>query len=238
MRMAALRALIARLLYPAGTVCIACGALHVDDVRRGLCSACAEKLQVLQPPFCSGCGEAGWATLCPSCAARPSDALDGRISAYAYSDTVRALVQALKYGSVLTATVALADGMEAVMPQEWVDAMVPVPLHRTREKQRGYNQAERLSAALSARVGVPVLDAIARDRSTKTQTRLDRERRAENVRGAFSVCAPVAGLTLLLVDDVLTTGATALACAQALKEAGAARVLLLTAARANQEDSV
>lgn len=231
MRMAALGDLIGRLLYPPQAVCIACGRMRVDVPRYGLCAECAGQLQLPEPPFCPRCGRPGWAIECPDCLTEPLYALDGRRSAYPYAQTAQRLVSALKYQSVAMAAEALADGMAAIAPAG-MDMIVPVPLHSRRRRHRGYNQAEVLGRALACRMGLPVVDAVVRNRSTRTQTELSRTERAQNVSGAFSPLLDVAGRSILLVDDVLTTGATAEACAAALKEGGAKRVLLLTAARA------
>ncbi|MCL1963979.1 MAG: ComF family protein [Firmicutes bacterium] len=222
---------IARLLYPDNAVCVACGALRVDDPARHLCRACAEKLIPLEPPFCPRCGAPGWAMMCQACWAFPPDDLDGRVSAYHYEGTARLLVRALKYTNVEPAAKALAMGMKTVLPPERYDALVPVPLYWRRERQRGFNQARILCQALSPAIGLPLLDALDRVRPTKTQTRLTHEERSENVKGAFVVRAAVKGQSLILVDDVMSTGATAVTCASALKKAGAASVLLLAAAR-------
>jgi ComF family protein len=111
---------------------------------------------------------------------------------------------------------------------EGADAVVPVPLDPARLRRRGFNQARLLAEGL----GPPVLDALARTRPTPPQTGLPAARRHANVRDAFAVCRPVAGLTLVLIDDVATTGATLHACARALRAAGAREIRALTAARA------
>ena len=227
---------IARLLYPENAVCIACGALRVEDTARHLCSECADALIPLSPPFCPRCGASGWAMECPDCTARPQDALDQRISAYAYRDTAFLLIRALKYTNVECAAEALAPGIAAALPPDAYDALVPVPLHKRRKTQRGFNQAYALCEALSKHTNLPVLDALTRNKPTKTQTRLSREGRLTNVRGAFSINAEITGRSLLLVDDVLTTGATALACAETLKAAGAVSVTLATAARVSEQE--
>lgn len=232
MRMASVGHLIRDLLYPPNAGCIACGRLRVDEQRWGLCRDCAQTLAVLVPPFCPRCGKPGWMLTCPECAILPPDALDGMRSAYDYEGTAGALARALKYRSIAPAAQALADGMASMLPDGEVDALVPVPLHKSRQRRRGYNQSDILCDALSARIGVPVLHALRRARATRTQTRLSPGDRAQNVRGAFECAASTAGMRLLLIDDVLTTGATARACAAALKEGGVARVYLLTAARA------
>jgi len=112
--------------------------------------------------------------------------------------------------------------------------MVPVPLHPARKRERGYNQAELLAGELARRSGLEVVaDALVRRRDTRSQTGLSAAGRRQNVRGAFVVRrrGRVAGRVVVLVDDVVTTGATAMACARALSEAGAVEVRLLTAAR-------
>lgn len=225
-------------LYPPQAICIACGALRVDVRAWHICQSCFEKLIPLDPPFCPRCGKSGWLFDCPDCIAKKSDALDGRCAAYAYKDTARNLVRMLKYNSVVSAADALAEGMRKVMPEESFDVIVPVPLYRVRQRQRGYNQARELGAALSTLTGIPLLDALMRSRSTQTQTRLSRDDRAQNVKGAFRANLDVERLSVLLVDDVLTTGATAVSCAEALKEAGAHRIVLITAAQARAGQDV
>lgn len=231
--MASLGDLIARVLYPPDTVCLACGALHVDVQGMGLCAKCAALLVPMKPPFCPRCGAPGWAVACTDCAGKEASALDARVAAYSYDRTAKQLVAALKYGQVRAASRALAEGMAAVCPPDSFDMMVPVPLHGTRLRQRGFNQAQALCESLAERMWMPVIsDAITRNRPTRTQTRLSAEGRRENVAGAFAATRPLTGLHILLVDDVMTTGATAEACAMALREAGAMQVVLLAAAKA------
>jgi ComF family protein len=113
-------------------------------------------------------------------------------------------------------------------------ALVPVPLHPRRQRQRGFNQSELLADALGRRAGIAVVaSGLVRRQDTRSQTGLTAAARRANVKGAFAVRrrARIAGRTVVLVDDVLTTGATASACAQALRAAGAREVRLLTAAR-------
>lgn len=232
--MASIGNLIGSILYPDNAVCLGCGTLHVDVPEYGLCSRCAEKLTLLEPPFCPRCGKPGWMMECGDCALLPPDALDGRGSAYAYEPPVSKLVQALKYSGVYPAARALAAGMDAVMGPEAYDALVPVPLYKGRMRRRGFNQAATLAEALASMRGIPAIDALVRVRNTQTQTRLTADGRKENMRGAFSACGDIRGMSILLIDDVLTTGATAAACAVVLKDAGAAKVVLLTAARADK----
>lgn len=234
--MAANDSLILRLLFPPDTVCLACGALRVDMRAYGLCSACAGTLTPLAGPFCPRCGREGWHSACTDCQPLAPDALDARIAAFAYAGVAGALVRALKYESVLQAATPLADAM-AALPLPDADALVAVPLHPLRQRQRGFNQAQVLAEAVAQRTGLPVLDALDRVRNTRTQTRLSVSQREQNVRDAFLSKGPALGLRVLLIDDVLTSGATAVACANSLKIAGAQHVTLLAATKAKQHET-
>jgi ComF family protein len=114
------------------------------------------------------------------------------------------------------------------------DVLVPVPLHPTRQRERGFNQASLLAELLSARISIPCKPVLKRIRYTTTQTALDRAERMENLHNAFRLRknADVRGLRVLLIDDVLTTGSTLSECARVLKRAGAMSVHAATAARA------
>jgi ComF family protein len=145
---------------------------------------------------------------------------------------LRSIVHALKYDNRRTLARPLAQLMRRAGTGLLLsaDVAVPVPLHPMRQRERGFNQA----ADLAAHVGLPVLPALQRVRRTPTQTALPADERRTNVRGAFRAtrhARRLAGATVLLVDDVRTTGATLEACAEALKEAGVTNVLALTAAR-------
>ncbi|MCC7376733.1 MAG: ComF family protein [Verrucomicrobiales bacterium] len=126
-----------------------------------------------------------------------------------------------------------AAAAEAVAGGNW-DAIVPVPLHAARRREREFNQAERLGRSLGLRTGLPVLDGcVTRHRATRTQTLLDRRERSKNVASAFTVTGAdvVRGKRVVVVDDVLTTGATTSAVGLALRRAGAAEVCVWTVAR-------
>jgi predicted amidophosphoribosyltransferase len=148
----------------------------------------------------------------------------------------RTLVHALKYGGWRIAAPPMAERMRLFGGERLhgLDALVPVPLGRTRLRERGHNQAALLAHALGRALGVPVLeDALRRVRETRTQTRLTPAERRRNVLGAFAAGGPgAAGLSVAVIDDVLTTGATLGAAAAALAEQGPASIGALTFARA------
>lgn len=158
----------------------------------------------------------------------------------AYEGVLREMIHLYKYGRVQTLAGPLADFAMAAFPRdERFDAIVPVPLHWRRRWQRGFNQSELLARAVARRTGIPVLAALLRVRPTSVQAGLSNTRRRQNVASAFRCRRRLAGRGLqgrriLLIDDVMTTGSTAAACAMALKRGGAARVALLTVARVDR----
>lgn len=150
---------------------------------------------------------------------------------YHYHGVVQQLVVQLKFGLIKDAARPLADAMEDCIRYATFDALVPVPLSKERLRERGFNQAEVLCEMIAAGRGCNILNPLERVRNTHRQSSiLSTKRRERNVDHAFKTIAPVEGLSLLLVDDVRTTGATARACAAALLSAGAKEVALLTAA--------
>ena len=211
-------------------------------------------LDLAFPAVCVGCGREGIA-LCGPCgqalaarAGEPAGAFVGMPSdvplplvqlewCAPYGGVVRDALHALKYRG----DQRLAGPLGAAAAERWReasiggDALVHVPVHPARRAARGYDQAELLARAASAALGSPFVAALRRDRATAPQYELGRDRRAANVAAAFTVDprrrAAVAGLWLVLVDDVVTTGATLVACAEALLDAGAAAVSALTIAR-------
>ena len=152
-----------------------------------------------------------------------------------YEGTLRELIHLLKYSGVKPLSGPLGKLLASALPlDERFDAIVPVPLHWLRRWRRGFNQSELLAQTVSRRSGIPVRRALSRVRSTRAQAGLSNTRRRENVAAAFRARGRVDGLRLLLVDDVMTTGSTATACARTLKRAGAKRVALLTVARVDR----
>ncbi len=170
--------------------------------------------------------------------------LRGFDSAYcfgAYEGALRDAIHLFKYGKVQTMARPLSDLLASALPRDQrFDAIAPVPLHWRRRWQRGFNQAELLARSLTKRSGIPLLRALRRVHSTQTQAGLSNTSRRGNVAKAFRVRrgAAVEGKRILLIDDVMTTGSTAAACAVALKRAGAAKVSLLTVARVDRRMDV
>ncbi|BBF91322.1 amidophosphoribosyltransferase [Blastochloris tepida] len=220
--------------------CIACRAPVADD--GGLCPACWSRLTFISRPFCERLGtpfpaDLGPGLLSPAAIAEPP-AYDRARAVAHYDEVARRLVHALKFGD----RTDLARPLGRMMAQAGAelladaDALVPVPLHWTRLWQRRFNQSAALADAVGRIAGRPVRnDLLVRRRRTGHQIGLSRAERARNVQGAFAVPAlatgEVRGRRLVLVDDVLTTGATLEACARALSRAGAARVDALVFAR-------
>ncbi|MFL6856382.1 MAG: ComF family protein [Allosphingosinicella sp.] len=218
--------------------CPACGTIVPEA--RGFCFDCWSKLQFLADPCCARCGlpfafGAGAEAECGRCLAEPPP-FDRLRAAVAYGEVARAVALKLKYGGRPGVAETLARFMRRRLEADADALLVPVPLHRWRIWKRGYNQAALIAAALARSTGRPLaLDLLVRTRATPPLQGLGRRERAEAVRGAFAVSeagrGAVRGREILLVDDVFTSGATAGACARALKRTGAARVGILCWAR-------
>jgi len=229
-----LDALLAVLLAP---VCAACGSPLPHPTRGCVCESCWSNLALLPPPVCHACGgtlpPATHTTLsvCQDCLRHPP-VVDQARAIGVHDGALRAIIHAFKYGGHRSLARPLAERMRTAGATIVAGsrAVIPVPLHGSRRRSRGFNQA----ADLAGHLGLPVVHALIRTRATSTQTALPAEDRRANVASAFRP-APSAtalrGTTVLLVDDVRTTGATLDACAAALKEAGVLKVVALTAAR-------
>ena len=204
-----------------------------------LCLACRETVTRLATPWCERCGQPGInGRSCASCA-QQTPALSGIRAALLFEGPVRPAIHALKYKQARDLARPLAELMLPSwrhLPQP-PDAIVPVPLHPARERERGYNQSQLLAAVIGPAVGVPVDGSLlVRTRQTTPQVTLQAQARRENVADAFGIRPEQANLApgrrFVLIDDVCTTGSTLGACAAALVAAGAQQVWAFTLARA------
>lgn len=232
---AALRDALLDLIFPPR--CVGCG--RVGQAGARLCLDCRQKVTHLAPPWCQRCGQPGvQGTSCSSCSQHPS-ALSGIRAALLFDGPLRPAIHALKYKQARDLARPLAELMLPAwrhLPQP-VDAIVPVPLHPARERERGYNQSQLLAAVIGPAVGAPIMDSLLlRTRQTAPQVTLHAQARRENVADAFSVrpeqTSQASGRRFVLMDDVCTTGSTLGACAVALAAAGAQQVWAFTLARA------
>ncbi|MGQ0675986.1 MAG: ComF family protein [Rhodospirillales bacterium] len=231
--------------------CLACGA--IVDEPGALCAPCWAKLAFISPPVCARCGLAfelppqrespANPVECAACAAGPP-AFDRARAALAYDDQVKSLVLRFKHADATHAAPGLARWMARAGAEllAQCDLIAPVPLHRWRLLWRRYNQAALLALGLGRLARKPAVpDLLVRRRATPSQGRLGPAQRRANVAGAFAIrrgrADAIAGKRVLLVDDVLTTGATAEECAKVLKRAGAQAVDVLTLARVNRPRS-
>jgi ComF family protein len=231
------RALVQTVLPP---TCLACR--KPAGGTGGLCAKCWQGAGFIERPYCERLGtpfsyDSGGPLISPVAFADPP-AFDRARAAMRFGDVARDLVHLLKYGDRLDLVKPFANWMSRAGEEilSGADALVPVPLHWTRLFQRRFNQSAELARVISRRVNMPVIDdVLARVRATPPQVGLARDERAKNVHGAFSVekaaRAKVKGRRIVLIDDVLTTGATANVCARVLRRAGASRIDVLTLAR-------
>src|SRR5262245_53008765 len=204
--------------------CPGCGG--EADPARLLCPRCADRIPRLETALCVRCLAAGSSD---SSAPQPLGCLrHPGFASYArwiYDERAARVIHALKYGERTALARALgAEMARALPPGTRPDLVVEVPLHRTRRRERGYNQAALLAEALAEAIGAPRLpDALTRVRATRAQARLGPAARRRNMAGAFRVNHPdaLAGRSVLIVDDVLTTGATLESALESLARAGA-----------------
>jgi ComF family protein len=234
---AGLRDLLAALpplLFP--DRCGACEALCDGP----LCATCAETLLPV-PAGCPVCGEPGDEALlpllrprrCAHCRADPPPFAHAQ-APYLHGGALGDAIHRFKYEGREELARPLGTLFAACDPPR-ASVVAAIPLHRSRLRQRGFDQAALLAAEAARRFGLPRRTLLVRTRHTPQQVGLDRRRRMENVRGAFRALPAAAGQRVCLIDDVLTTGATAAAAARALLSAGAIRVEVRTLARAAEQ---
>lgn len=228
-QLAQLKRIALDLLFPRW--CLGCG-------REGelICPSCCHALPKLLPPLCPRCGKPqASGIVCPACVSSQPE-IDGICSPFRFEGVMRKAIHQLKYSNLRTIAGPLAEllnGFLATNPMP-AEALVPVPLHRKRERERGYNQSHLLSRELGRLANLPVVaDCLIRERHTPPQARTTTvAERKSNVADAFT-CRDhrLAGKQVLLIDDVATSGATLDECATALKASGVSSVWGLVLAR-------
>ena len=211
--------------------------VHCKTAGRWLCQSCLEKIPLINGPLCPRCGATLSLHSCQQCRAHPLNSIDGIRATAAFSDSpLRSAIHEFKYNNHRAVTALLGEMLITSYRQYGLKAevIVPVPLHETKFKERGYNQSELLARPLGRALNLPLnLTTLRRVRKTESQMTLGADERHKNVTGAFS-CEDktLSQRHILLVDDVCTTGSTLDACAAALKAGGAASVWGLTLAKA------
>lgn len=221
---------ILNLLYP--TVCPFCGKLY----SKGICAVCRKKIVYVSEPRCMRCGKPlrdEAQEYCQTCARRES-AIDQGRGLWLHADPVSGAVYRFKYknkriwGRIFAAELARQYGKQI---RDWgIKEIIPIPLHASRKRQRGFNQSEVIARELAELTGIPCrTDVLFRIRKTVPQKRLDPAGRAANLQGAFGVSKRWAACeNVLLIDDIYTTGATVEKAAKMLKKAGCRNVYFLT----------
>ncbi|MDR0426449.1 MAG: ComF family protein [Clostridiales bacterium] len=220
------------LLYPDGITCIVCGGELDRDTKYGVCERCALPYNTSFCPVCGRHSKLGG--YCDRCKGKRDFSFDIARAPFVFGDGIEGVVHALKYGNARWLPKYLAQFMADSYFEcgQNADILTFVPLHRKREKKRGYNQAALLSAQLAPLIEKEPLPILTRIKDTKNLARMKRDARLKEIEGAFELLpeADVADKNILLIDDVLTAGATAGECARVLKGGGAKSVFVLTLA--------
>jgi ComF family protein len=222
--------------------CAGCARLLCTSTEESFCPECQKTVDLVQSPFCPVCGlpfsaETADSHLCGDCLTG-AYYFDRARAAGLYRRAIREVLNRFKYDGQLFLVRPLASMLISpateLLASHRVELIVPVPLHRRRLRQRGFNQAALLARRLGSILKLPVdYSSLKRSRWTEPQTGLSRRQRVKNVKGAFHLqrSEKVQGKCVLLLDDVFTTGETVNQCSRTLKDAGARGVLVLTVAR-------
>lgn len=225
--------LLENALFPRAACCAVCGDLRRASDEDCLCDACREALKSLRvpPEACERClSLVARGKPCALCAGPFMRSIDRVYAPFIYHGAAAKIIKDFKFELTNDMLPFLCDRMTESLKTRDFTLISPVPLHKSRERERGVNQAMLLAKGVSERIGVPAANPLRRVRATRPQTSLDQRKRKQNVRGAFACDADLTGEKVLLIDDVRTVGATAAACAEALREKGAESVSLLVAA--------
>ncbi|MFH1355239.1 MAG: ComF family protein [Candidatus Omnitrophota bacterium] len=232
---------LAGIVYP--RVCLSCRKkLDVSSINEIICRHCWEKIEKNKPPFCHCCGRnlkkpRVTKGICPECLRRKLH-FDRAFSPCLYAGTTKELIHQFKYNRKEHLGPTLSGFMidfikEYNLPMEYIDLVVPIPLHKSRLREREFNQAQILSSNICKEFKKDLSsDILLRSRRTKTQTELSFDERLSNIQGSFTTAKGInlKGKNILLIDDVITTGATSSEAALSLKKAGCGIVFVLTLA--------
>jgi competence protein ComFC len=231
------------LIYP--SFCLVCkNRVDSADQQQLVCFSCWDKVEKNLPPFCASCGrhlssEAIEKGSCPNCSNYKVNLyFDRAFSPCIYTGSIKQLIHEFKYSGKDYLGKTLGKLLNTFirdyqLPIEYLDFIIPVPLHNSRKREREFNQAEILSRQVAQEFNKKVLtDNLIRIKPTKTQTELTFRERCRNIENSFRVTRPeqIKDTNLMLIDDVLTTGATSNEAAKCLKNAGAKKIILLTLA--------
>lgn len=228
-----MKALLNLLIPP---VCLACHD-RLTDPAAILCNSCHSQVVLLTGKLCPKCGSLLNSIFCDTCSEHDF-AFEHNYSVFQYGEVVQQLVHSLKYDEYKSAADYLINGMQDSCRERdeyrAYDAVIPVPLHPVRKRERGYNQSEILARALASSLGIKYSNPLKRRYYTKSQTLLSKTQRIHNLNGAFALKfnKKVEGKAFILVDDVFTTGSTVNEISKLLLSKGARKVAVITAARA------
>lgn len=223
-------------LYPLKTNCVFCGKILEGNMP--VCDGCLSKVEIIPFPLCEKCGKPlynGKTTYCYDC--RTKKHFFEKARAYGtYNGVLKRLIHEFKYNKEKRLSALLGEKLFEAYERSGfsdIDLIVPVPLHKKREEERGFNQSLLLAKELGERANIAVKEALIRTKLTEHQTVLPKDKRDENVKSAFKVKGNslIEGKNILLVDDVYTTGSTADECAKTLLSGGARKVYVITIAR-------
>jgi ComF family protein len=221
--------------YPERNICKICGRILAKDVY--LCENCQNKIKINRYPTCKICGRVLGKGLkidiCSNCNnKKPS--FDCAFSSFVYTDIIKEVIHGYKFSDRYDFYKVLASYMVDTFIEKDinVDYITWVPMHKVRKKERGYNQAELLAREMAKHLNIKAVPLLKRIKNTKAQSLLKRDDRLKNLKGAIICTSKVDGKSILLIDDVFTTGATAEECSKVLKNSGVKKIYVQTLATA------
>lgn len=215
-----------------------CAACNTRTDNSPVCDSCFSKMKPENGIFCPECGGKITGSACPR---HPHPTYSSFIPAFHFCDIVRDLIHLLKYSNRRDIGLHFGEIIYRKASREGilddVDALVPIPLHKVRERDRGYNQSEVIAKGISLNSGIPVLTkGIGRKKNTVSQTKLDHDERQKNVEGAFEINLDLTNKNLIIIDDVITTGATTRELAKTIARTGGVVKNALCIARPGLDD--